>query len=335
MKRTLIVAAVAALGANAALAQSSVTVFGRVNTSVEYQKNIAVDGKQAVLQNNASRLGFKGTEDLGGGLKADFYLEHRFNSDTGTTTGDFWSGDAWVGLSGGFGNIRAGRLTSAAYYATADWIGMHNHDTGTSEDKLYTYLSGNKNTVSYQTPNFAGFVGEFSVSAGEGVDDNKVYNLAGNYDAGPLHLGVGYERQAESKNSQLALRAVYELGAFTFGGYYQLSDLKDLGAALRDPSSRGFDAGKRNLFRLAGMYTLGASEFHVNVGRADDWDNVDGSKATQWTLAYNYNLSKRTKVYAFYTKVDNGRNLSYFGATGANDTVLDPSSFAVGVRHNF
>lgn len=321
MKRTLIVAAVAALGANAALAQSSVTVFGRVNTSVEYQKNISVDGKQAVLQNNASRLGFKGTEDLGGGLKADFYLEHRFNSDTGTVSGDFWSGDAWVGLSGGFGNIRAGRLTSAAYYATADWIGMHNHDTGTSEDKLYTYLSSNKNTVSYQTPNLSGFVGEFSVSAGEGTDANKVYNLAGNYDAGPLHLGVGFEKQAEFDNKQLAVRAVYELGAFTFGGYYQRSDLEVVGT--------------RNLFRLAGMYTLGASEFHVNVGRAGDWDNLDGSKATQWTLAYNYNLSKRTKVYAFYTKVDNGRSLSYFGATGAGGVVLDPSSFAVGVRHNF
>lgn len=321
MKRTLIVAAVAALGANAALAQSSVTVFGRVNTSVEYQKDVAVDGKQTVLQNNASRLGFKGTEDLGGGLKADFYLEHRFNSDTGTTTGDFWSGDAWVGLSGGFGNIRAGRLTSAAYYATADWIGLHNHDTGTSEDKLYTYLSQNKNTVSYQTPNLSGFVGELSVSAAEGpVETNKVYNLAGNYDAGPLHLGLGYEHQAGSKDKQLAVRALYELGAFTFGGYYQRSDLNT------------DNLGKRDLFRVAGMYTLGASEFHVNVGYADDWSNVDNSSAIQWTLAYNYNLSKRTKVYAFYTTVDNKSSANYGTAAGLGK---DPSSFAVGVRHNF
>lgn len=322
MKRTLIVAAVAALGTTAAMAQSSVTVFGRVNTSAEYQKNINVDGNQKVLQNNASRLGFKGTEDLGGGLKADFYLEHRFNSDTGTASGDFWAGDAWVGLSGGFGNIRAGRLTSAAYYATADWIGMHNHDTGTSEDKLYTYLSQNKNTISYQTPNFGGFVGEVSVSAAEGpVENNKVWNLAGNYDAGPLHLGVGYEQNGGDKDKQFALRAVYELGAFTLGGYYQRSDLDG--------------AGTRNMFRLAGMYTMGASEFHLNVGRAGDWSDIDNSKATQWTLAYNYNLSKRTKVYAFYTKVNNGSALSYFGYVTPNGTVLDPSSFAVGVRHNF
>jgi predicted porin len=322
MKRTLLVAALATVGTTAALAQSSVTVYGRLNTSLEHQKNIGAAGTQEVMQNNASRLGFKGTEDLGGGLKADFFLEHRFNSDTGTTTGDFWAGDAFVGLSGGFGNIRLGRLTSAAYYATADYVSMHNHDTGTSEDKLYTYLSQNKNTISYATPSFGGFVGEASVSAGEGGPKAlKVLNLAGNFDSGPLHLGVGYERNdAETKDQQFAIRGLYELGAFTFGGYYQRSEVNDL---------------KRNAFRLSGMYTFGASELHLNYGWAGKWSGTSGTKAQQATIAYNYNLSKRTKVYAFYTKVDNGVNLSYFGALSATGRVLDPSSFAVGVRHNF
>lgn len=319
MKRTLLVATLATLGTTAAFAQSSVTVFGRVNTTAEYQKNVAVEGKQKVLQNNASRLGFKGTEDLGGGLKANFFLEHRFNSDTGTATGDFWSGDSWVGLSGGFGNLRAGRLTSAAYYATADYVSLHNHDTGTSEDKLYTYLSQNKNTISYQTPSFAGFVGEASISAGEGASEkNKVLNVAGNYDMGNLHLGAGYERQFDDdKDNQFAVRALYELGAFTFGGYYQRSDIEAL--------------GKRNAFRVAGMYTFGASEVHLNYGWAGKWSDVPNSKAQQYTVGYNYNLSKRTKVYAFYTRVDNKANVAY-GTVGFG---LDPSAFAVGVRHNF
>jgi len=322
MQRTFMVAAISALAATASFAQSSVTVYGRLNTSAEYQENIAVDGKQKVLQNNASRLGFKGTEDLGGGLKADFFLEHRFNADTGTVTGAFYGGDAWVGLSGGFGSIRMGRLTSAAYFATADWIGMHNHDTGTSEDKLYTYLSQNANTISYTTPNFGGVTVEATVSAAEsGATTNKVGNLAVNYDKGALHLGFGYEQQAGTEDKQFAARALYELGAFTFGGYYQKSDTESL--------------GDRDLFRLAAMYAMGASEFHVNVGFADNWSKLSGSKANQYTVAYNYNLSKRTKVYAFYSTVDNGSTLSYFGATGAGGTVLDPSSFAVGLRHNF
>ena len=326
MKRSLIAAAVAMLATGTVMAQSSVTVYGRFNTTLERQKNIAVEDTQSVMQNNASRLGFKGTEDLGGGLKAEFLLEHRFNSDTGTVTGDFYAGDAYVGLSGGFGSLRLGRLTSAAYFATADYISMHNHDTGTSEDKLYTYLGQNKNTVAYLTPEFAGFTLEGSVSAGEGDPNAKVYGLALNGKIGAFAVGAGYEQAPEPDNSQLGLRVAGEFGPVTVGAYYQLSDL--------NVGPGGIDAGKRNAFRLSAMYALGASEFHVNAGFAGDWDNVDGSKAKQFTLGYNYNLSKRTKVYAFYTKVDNG-TLNYFGVGGAGTEALDPSSVAVGVRHNF
>lgn len=318
MKRTLIVSAIAALAAGSALAQSSVTVYGRLNVTVENQKNIDSTSDKTLLVNNASRLGFKGTEDLGGGLKANFLLEHRFNVDTGTATGDFWAGDSWVGLSGGFGEVRLGRLTSAAYFATADYVSMHNHDTGTSEDKLYTYLGQNKNTIAYITPSFSGFTAEVQYSLGEGAgkERNRVLNLAGNYDAGPLHLGLGYEQIDDSTDdNQLGLRALYEFGAFTVGGYYQRSDIQGLGT--------------RNAYRLSGMYTMGASEFHLNVGQADSWSDVSGTKATQWTLGYNYNLSKRTKVYAFYSSVDNG-NVAYFGLDNKTTQTI-----AAGIRHNF
>jgi predicted porin len=326
IKRTLVAAAVTTLATGAALAQSSVTVYGRVNTSMEYQDNIGADGTQAVLQNNASRLGFKGTEDLGGGLKAFFLLEHRFNSDTGVTTGDFWAGDSFIGLeSASMGTLRMGRLTSAAYYATADWISFHNHDTGTSEDKLYTYLGQNKNTIAYLSPTFSGFNVEGSVSAAEGpANERKVWNLAVNYDGGALQGGFGYE-QNDPGDSQLAIRGNYTIGAITFGGYYQRSEIEDTS-----------NLGTRDAVRGSVMYSMGQSEFHLNVGWADDWSNVNDSGATQYTIAYNYNLSKRTKIYAFYTAVDNGSGFSYFGASDRNTGApLDPSSFAVGVRHNF
>jgi predicted porin len=322
MKRSLLIAALSTVAAGSALAQSSVTVYGRLNESIENQKNFTSDGDKTVLQNNASRLGFKGVEDLGGGLKAGFFLEHRFSADTGVAASPFWAGDSYVSLgSASFGEVKLGRITSAAYYATADYVSLHNHDTGTSEDKLYTYLSHNRNTVAYTTPNFGGFTLEGSVAAGEGeviapgVTQEKVYNLAANYDIGGLHLGAGYEKNADDK--QYAIRALYELGAFTFGGYYQRSDLEGL--------------GNRNAFRLSGMYTLGASEFHLNAGFADEWSNVADSDAKQYTVAYNYNLSKRTKVYAFYTKVDNSSNAAYFNDVAGRD----PSSLALGIRHNF
>lgn len=79
------------------------------------------------------------------------------------------------------------------------------------------------------------------------------------------------------------------------------------------------------------MYTLNNSEFHANVGRAASWSNLDRSSATQWTLAYNYNLSSRTKLYTYYTKTNNGANINYYGGNDGDDV----SSFALGVRHSF
>jgi predicted porin len=325
MKRTLVAAAVTVLAAGTAMAQSSVTVYGRLNTSMEYQDNIGAEGTQKVLQNNASRLGFKGSEDLGGGLSALFFLEHRFNSDTGTVTGDFYAGDAFVGLSSTtLGTFRMGRMTSAAYYATADYISYHNHDTGTSADALYTYLGRDKNTIAYLSPSFGGFTIEGSVSAGEGTgDQNKVWGLAGNWDGGALQAGFGYE-QNDPGDSQFAIRANYTMGAFTFGGYYQYSDVTDV-------RTFGLNAGTRDAVRASVMYTMGNWEFHGNVGWADNWSNVADSDAIQYTLATNYNLSKRTKLFAFYTAVDNSSALGY----GAFAAGLDPSSIAFGVRHNF
>jgi predicted porin len=322
MNKTLIVAAVASLAAGSALAQSSVTIYGRANVSAENQKNITANGTVRVLQNSASRIGFKGTEDLGGGLKANFILEHGFNIDTGAASGAFWGRQAEVNLgSNTFGMVRLGTFTSEAYFATADYISMHNHDTGTSEDKLYAYLGRNTNKLAYRAPEFVkglSFEGGLSVPervAGQG----RTWDLASNYAAGPLQLGFGYERAAGS--SQFAVRGLYEFGAVVLGGYYQRHDDASLGV--------------RNLFRISGAYMMGQSEFHVNVGRSGDFDKVTKSAATQYTVAYNYNLSKRTKLYAFYTAVNNGDNFSYFGATGTGGRVLDPKSLAVGVRHNF
>ena len=135
-------AALAVMGATTAIAQSSVTLYGRINTTVERQKS----GNQTVtgMQNNASRWGIRGTEDLGGGLKAGFTLESGFNSDTGTgsgwthpTTGMSFARQSEVNLSGGFGMVRLGNFVPESYYATADYVSMHNHDTGSSSDAFY------------------------------------------------------------------------------------------------------------------------------------------------------------------------------------------------------
>ena len=324
-------AALALVGTSAAFAQSSVTLYGRVNTTVERQKD--GDVSKTGLFNNNSRFGFKGLEDLGGGLKAGFQLESGFASDTGAGTG--WPGlpsstginfgrQSEVNLSGGFGMVRLGNFTPESYYATSDFVGMHNHETGSSSDALYqdpVWFNGlgTKNKIGYRTPSFGGLTVDASVNLHEnaaGTNNKNGYDLAANYNVGDLALGAGYSQVDDDK--QLGLRALYTFGQFTVGGYYQRND-----ETLR---------GTRNNFRLAGMYALGASEFHLNVGRANSWSNRSDSAATQYTLGYNYNLSKRTKVYTYYTRINNGGNARYGDVSAAGN---DFSSFAVGVRHNF
>lgn len=207
--------------------------------------------------------------------------------------------------------VRIGNFGSEAQLAVADWVSMHNHDTGTSYDKLNAYVGANTNKVAYRTPGFVkGLTVEGSVAEGSATE-KRSYDLAANYELGAIKLGAGYSKQGEKK--ELGVRAIYEMGAYTFGAYVQ-----------RDANV--FAAGNRNNLRLAAMYTLGASEFHVNVGVAGKAGDVASSKATQATLGYNYNLSKRTKVYGFYTRVNDGAAKLYGD---------DFSSLAVGVRHNF
>jgi predicted porin len=322
MQRSIFLAALAALATTSAYAQSSVTVYGRLNASVERQKG---DGDSLwALQNSASRIGFKGSEDLGGGLTAGFQIEHGFNVDSGTQSQTaFWARQSEVNLgSKTLGTLRLGTMTSEAYYATADYVSLHNHDTGTSADALYAYVGRNTNKVAYRSPTIAGFTADAAVSLNEAqAAGERSHDLALNYSAGPLHIGAGYEKFGHS--NQFAVSALYEMGAFTFGGYLQRD--KNGFSTPSNTNPAPADIGSRTTWRLSGMYAVGAGEIHANIGRAGDYSKLATTDATQWTVAYNHNLSKRTKVYTFYTKIrDDG------GVYGG-----DFSSLALGLRHNF
>ena len=313
MKRTLLAAALATLAAGSAFAQSSVTIYGRLNETVERRK-VGTADPVWVLANNSSRIGFKGTEDLGGGLKAGFQIEHGFSPDTGAAAGTFWGRQSEVNVGGGFGLLRLGNFTSEAYFATADYISMHNHDTGSSSDALYAYLGRDSNKIAYRTPTMlGGLTAEGAVSLSENSGFGRTHDVALNYANGPLQLGAGYQRLSLGGKNQFAVRGLYEIGSFVVGAYVQ-----------RDTNAYG--SGKRTTSRLSGMYTLGSSEIHANVGSAGKYSNVPNSGASQFTLGYNYNLSKRTKVYSYYTKVD---------AKAGNTYTNDFTSVAVGIRHNF
>ena len=353
----VMLAVLAVCGTSAAMAQSSVNIYGRVNTSVEHQKlgNASATG----MVSNSSFIGFRGTEDLGNGLKAGFVLESQFNSDNGSADGGMnFKRNSEVNLSGNFGMLRLGSFDAYSYSVTADFISMHNHDTGTSADALYTYAAGRGNTIAYRTPEIAGLNAEVQYRFGEKAkvkndavtpidawEDKGGWDLGVNYANGPLGLGFGYTQQklnvlpgvateSDEKVRQFALRASYAIGDLTLGAYYQ-----------KAKSDEGADTYKRDAYRLAAMYTIGASELHANVGRATAVKKngvKDSDSATQWTLAYNYNLSKRTKVYALYTNINNTASADIDITSKNSFSLVNTStnndkfrSIGVGVRHLF
>lgn len=326
MKRSLLIAALSTVAAGSALAQSSVTVYGRLNESVERQKTEtgSTSTSRTVLQNNASRLGFRGTEDLGGGLKAGFTLEHRFNADTGQATNTaFWggAGESSVNLSGGFGMIKLGHYTSEAYFATSDATDLLNHGTGFSADQLYKYLNDDNNKVSYRTPALGGLTAEVAVLLRESAQPKHAWDAAINYSLGNLGLGFGFER-APNEDQQFAVRASYSFAPVTVTGYVQRYKNESI-----DKSN--------TIGRVSAQYDIGAAELHAAVGMATEIDgagttpaaNEDEGKKLQLTVGANYNLSKRTKVFTFFNHVK----------TNAVDSKpeIKENQLSVGIRHNF
>lgn len=318
LNKIVAAAGLIAVSATAAAADSSVNVYGRIDTAVESVKtgNARVNG----VNNSGSYFGFQGQEDLGNGLKLGFQLESAINSDNGSITeaDSFFSNRSEVNLSGNFGTVRMGRFFNPSYYAIADRASLHNEDYGITADALYVGVENANNRLAYKSPVFHGLSVESSVSFHERAADNKdknAYDLAANYDRGNWSFGAGYGEWADAK--QYALRATWTAGAWTLSGYHQRSE--DVVAGIKE---------KTNVTRAAVAYAIGAGELHANFGHA----NAEGqAAANQWTVGYNHHLSKRTKVYAFYSQLQN-KDGAAFGDLNPNE---DRKSVSVGIRHNF
>jgi predicted porin len=349
MQRKLLAATIASAFAMPAFAQipPELQIYGRVNVSMErIETDNSANPALANQSNyefvdNSSRVGLRYSKDLTAGLKAIFQIESNVGLDDG---GQNWSSrDSFAGLQGGFGTVRLGRTIGPVYYATYDYISMHNHDTGTSSDALlngaavYGTQGFMDNTLWYTSPKIGNFTieGAFSLlqetRQAPGMDQPRHIGLVGAYDAGPLHAALSY---ANSQNyDDLGGGQAAEATAWTIGGAYDFKFMV-LGAlwemAETDIPGGSFDS---DYWRIAAMFPVGQHEFHVNYGMVD----ADGDRgAKQWTLGYNYNITKLTKVYAFYTMVDNDNNGTFgFRQTDPGTPGIEQSSIAVGLRHNF
>jgi predicted porin len=341
MKKSLIaLAAVAASGA--AFAQSSVTVYGTVDTSVGYVKgNDSVSG-MLNSGNSTSKLGFRGVEDLGNGLKANFVLEGEVAPDTGASNND---GDALnfkrqstVGLAGSFGEVRLGRALTASYNAVSRYDMFGTVGLGSTLAWKNSYQVRSSNMISYISPKFSGFGVGVDYGFGEQTA-NRVARYAGigaTYDNGPLSLGLGYDKQ----NNALAITGDEDLSTWQLGGSYDLSVVK-LAAFYKETKYKVIATGnseKLKTWNLGVSAPVGAAGVVKASYNNYKWSD-SSEKAQQFSLGYVHNMSKRTALYGTYAFLKN-KNDADFGLNGAfAGAGLTESGkqqgLQVGIRHNF
>ena len=216
MKKHLIAAAVAGILAAPAMAQ--VTVYGIMDLAVRSSSPDVGPSTTTLVSGSfyTSRLGFKGTEDLGGGLKASFTLEGKVDADTGATT--LGNRESSVALSGGFGAITLGRTDTSqseavelvAHFANMGNFGLHGTALANPE-----YGGDQPNTIRYTSPSMGGVTLQVGTSLGDerGGDDNNSISLA--YAAGPLSLAVGFDDVGNDDFQVIGAR--YNAGAFAVG----------------------------------------------------------------------------------------------------------------------
>ena len=349
MKKSLIALAVLA-ASGAALAQSSVTVYGRLDASVGSAKVGTITGGVGPVRNTqmfnsnltSSRLGFRGVEDLGGGLKAIFGIETGLAVDapSATTLGDR---AAFVGLSGGFGTVKLGRhdtsfddirdlsvsanLFDSTHLASTETIvgaganGAVLASPGVGQ--LADYGDRANNQIRYESPSFGGFSAGVSYGFGEAVKPAKADVTAFNlrYKAGNLDVGYAYQENkaisaalVDTSLEYNTLAAAYNFGSFRLSGGWNQA---------KNQTSR-----KSNTYSIGAIVPVGAIDFSLGYSTAKaKQGSATFEKGDAFSAGVFYNMSKRTRLYGALTTGDI--------ENAAGTKVREREIYAVGVAHVF
>ncbi|MGA0570256.1 porin [Variovorax sp. VNK109] len=366
MKKSLVALAALAV-AGVASAQSSVTLFGIVDAAVGHQSTSGGASATGLVNSgyNSSRLGFRGVEDLGGGLSASFWLEAGINNDNGSfgttnTNGTAASGSggggltfnrrSTVSLSGGFGEIRIGRDFTPTFWNDTVFDPFGTNGVGTN---LFSTAAGathtaagystyvrSSNTVGYFLPsNIGGFYGqvqygfdEQTAPAAGSVGQYK--GLRFGYQAGPVNVALAWGETSGvaggiGDTQTVNLGASYDLGVAKIMGEWGRVDV--------DSGTLGLGSVDLDGWLLGVSVPVGAGEIRAAYSKVSDSGvlTADGS-ANKIALGYVHNLSKRTALYATYARISNKNGLGFaVGGLAGGLANANSKGYEFGVRHSF
>lgn len=333
--------------AGTAAAQTNVTIYGIVDAGIVYDKNVTGADKTWRLDSglhSGSRLGFRGTEDLGGGLRASFTLENGFNTDTGTLGqgGRLFGRQAWVGLDGGFGAVKLGRQQTPLYHAllavdpfAINLAGNAQRMFGSGLYVVDPFLRTD-NTINYTSPDIAGFTGTVSYGFGEAAGSTSIGQQAAAgiaYKNGPINVQFAYH----DSNTATLPAATPFLGTGTadlktafIGGTFDFGMAKAHAAFADTEVETGPGTVDSRSWLIGASAPVGVGTVLASFIRNDVRDIAAG-ESDQIAIGYIHPVSKRTNFYtsASYTENDSGVRLNTF-TNGENSR-----QFNIGVRHQF
>lgn len=299
----------AALAPASAMAQTNVTVFGQISQALTKSTGTSM---QLATTGFGSGIGFKGTEDLGGGLSAYFHFENRFDADTGAVGTPFWAERMAVGLTGGFGRFELGRFSNAVDLVSGladpfgETVANMPHENGAAEAKW-------DNSIGYYTPAFGPVTAAFTFSTNEAPNKHVAYAANLKYAEGPATAAIAYARNGGDDVKTFTVAGNYDFGpAKLYAGYTRSTDLTGSSG-----HARNWQVGVGVPLSAAGTLKAAYSNYK--------FDTSTGDKDSKFGLGYWYNMSKRTMLYADVSRLNKTR-------AGVDS---DVNAIDVGIFHKF
>lgn len=333
--------------ASAAAAQSSVTIYGVADM---YIGHTDAGGKGSVNTVDAgglaaSRIGFRGVEDLGGGLKALFTLENGILSDTGAPAdaARAFNRQSWVGIASSWGELRFGRQNTPAFWMCGNMDAAGCATYASLLNNVSGYAPRFDNMLYYMSPDWSGFKVQGGVALGEQVSPaNKsglnAHMLGIEYRGEKFWVGMNHASQ-NSANDTVKAKATFLGGNFDHGQgkVYAGFHRGNMNGANMATNVQGRDY---NAWSLSADWRIGATTIGILHGRADD-KTAFNADVKQTSLIASHALSRRTTLYSTLTKLQNSNGGTFSLGAAAPITRNAPlagqsvSGFQVGVRHTF
>lgn len=329
MKKSLIALAVLGSVAGVAQAQSNVTLYGIVDVAVGSFENGAPGTKSITEMRSGglstSRWGVKGSEDLGGGLKAVFKLESAINVDAGTAAATYFGRSAYVGLGGGFGEVIFGKVWTAMddiYGAGNSGFDGSRLAISNAVWEAVNYADIPNNGIKYTSPSFGGFSGAVSYALDEtAATSENVTSFQLNYAAGPLAAAVAYQEEGAAAGADRKTTML--------NGSYDLGMARVIAAFGRTTGVGNVTGAKATDYHIGVDVPLSAA-LVISGGYANSEAKTNGTKTSETSgfgIAAKYMLSKRTTVYAGLRDAET--------ENAAGTTTNERKEFLAGINHAF